>query len=376
MRAPIDAPPPPQPDQVEGAPHPRAAATVFGHAAAEATFLEAYNSDRLHHAWLLTGPRGIGKATLAWRMARFLLATPPTDGGFFAAPVPDSLDIAASHPVNARLAALSEPGLMLLRRPWDAKTQRLKQVISVDEVRRVKSFFSFSATDGGRRVVIVDAADEMNISAANALLKVLEEPPKATTLLLVCHQPMRLLPTIRSRCRTLRLGPLDGDQMALALTQAGIAADNMDSLAELADGSVGDAVRLIEQDGLALYRDLVGLLATLPRLDRTRARRMADGAAARGAEARFELLLNLADRMLTRLSKQGATGIAQPQIVPGEAEVFSRLAPNMQAARDWADLAQSLTARARRGKAVNLDPAALILDMFLQIDQTAARLPA
>jgi DNA polymerase-3 subunit delta' len=219
-------------------------------------------------------------------------------------------------------------------------------------------------------VVIVDAADEMNISAANALLKVLEEPPKATTLLLVCHQPMRLLPTIRSRCRTLRLGPLDGDQMALALTQAGIAADNMDSLAELADGSVGDAVRLIEQDGLALYRDLVGLLATLPRLDRTRARRMADGAAARGAEARFELLLNLADRMLTRLSKQGATGIAQPQIVPGEAEVFSRLAPHMQAARDWADLAQSLTARGPACSTHCKSLTAIVTSIFLTLPKS------
>ena len=107
----------PEPDRTEGAPHPRATAHLIGHAEAEAAFLAAYNHGRLHHGWLITGPRGVGKATLAWRLARFLLATPENDGGMFAPPPPESLDIPASHPVARRMLALSEPRLFLLRRP-------------------------------------------------------------------------------------------------------------------------------------------------------------------------------------------------------------------------------------------------------------------
>ena len=195
----------PEADCAPGTRHPRMAPKVVGHHVAEQTFLDAFNSDRLHHAWMITGPKGIGKATLAWRMARFLLATPKDDGGLFGtSDKPRSLDVSGDLPVNARINALSEPRLCLIRRPWDAKSERLRAEITVDEVRKLRSFFGLSAPDGGHRVVIVDCADEMNVNAANALLKVLEEPPVNTTLFLISHQPTRLLPTIRSRCRTLR----------------------------------------------------------------------------------------------------------------------------------------------------------------------------
>ncbi|WP_375551599.1 DNA polymerase III subunit delta' [Rhodophyticola porphyridii] len=368
---------PPEADRLEGAPHPRETARLFGQSAAEAAFLAAFTSDRLHHAWLLTGPRGVGKATLAWRIARFLLATHPDPGdALFAAPVPETLDIAADHPVARRVLALSEPGLMLLRRPWDEKAKRLKAQITVDEIRKLKDFFAFSASDGGRRVVIVDAADEMNTSAANALLKVLEEPPANAVLLLVAHQPSRLLPTIRSRCRTLRLARLSEEDLASALAQAGVDSRASGALSELAEGSVGEAARLSDLDGLALYADLVALFASMPGMDRTRASKIAEAAGARGAEARFDLTLALIDRILARLARSGTTGTPPPEIVPGEAQMLTRLASDPRAARDWADLAQGLSGRARRGKAVNLDPAALILDMCLSLEKTAARLPA
>jgi len=106
----------PEPDRIEGAPHPRETAHLFGHEAAQAEFLASYTAGRLHHGWMITGPRGLGKATLAWRLARFLLATPADDGGMFAPPPPTSLDIPDDHPVARRLAALSEPRLYLLRR--------------------------------------------------------------------------------------------------------------------------------------------------------------------------------------------------------------------------------------------------------------------
>lgn len=366
----------PAPDQVPGAPHPRETPRLFGQDAAEAAFLEAWVSGRLHHGWLLTGPRGVGKATLAWRIARFLLATPDAeeDGLFGAPPPPESLDIDPDHPVAHRLLAGSDPGLAAITRSANDTTGRMRDQIVVDDIRKLNRFFGLSATDGGRRVVIVDAADEMNPSAANALLKMLEEPPARTTLLLVSHQPSRLLPTIRSRCRSLRLGALGPVDMAHALRQAGAdLPEQTDHLTALAGGSVGDGLRLLGLDGLALYAELIALLGTLPRLDRPRALRLAESAAARGAADRFTLLLDLMDIALVRLARTGASGVPPtPEAAPGEAEILTRLSPDAARARAWAETAARITARSRHGQAVNLDPAALVLDTVFEMQKTAA----
>ncbi|WP_405107155.1 DNA polymerase III subunit delta' [Phaeobacter sp. BS52] len=363
-------------DQTAGAPHPRETQQLFGQAQAEQDFLTAFNSDRLHHGWLLTGPQGVGKATLAWRIAAFLLSQPPAeDAGLFGAPPPaTSLDIGMDHPVMHRIQALAEPGLASITRSENDKG-KLRDQIVVDDIRALNKFFGLSATDGGRRVVIVDAADDMNTSAANALLKMLEEPPARTTLLLVSHQPSRLLPTIRSRCRLLRFAPLSAEDMQAALTQAGAELPRQaDHLAALSNGSVGAALRLLNLGGLQAYSDVVRLLDSLPRLDRQRAMALAEQAAARGGAEKFELLLTLIDTALARLARTGATGTApQPEAAPQEASVLSRLSPTPQKARAWADLAAQVTARMRHGQAVNLDPAALVLDTVFKMQDTAAR---
>lgn len=366
----------PDPDRIEGAPHPRETAHLYGHAAAEAEVLSAFTTGRLHHAWMLTGPKGTGKATLAWRIARFLLATPDDDGGMFPPPPPTTLDIDPANPVARRLLQLAEPRLFLLRRGPNEKETALSQVISVDEMRKMKSFFALSAADGGRRVAIIDSLDELNTAAANALLKLLEEPPARVTLLLIAHQPARLLPTIRSRCRELRLAPLGPDDLAAALTAAGgsVAPADTQALAELSAGSVGEAFRLTNLEGLKLYTALIRLFATLPRLDRPQALALADIAGARGAAETFDLLVTLIDLFLARLARTGTLHQTPHEAAPNEAQLLARLSPTPAAARQWADLAQHLSARARRGKAVNLDPAALLMDMLLQIDETAGTL--
>ncbi|MGJ8622322.1 MAG: DNA polymerase III subunit delta' [Yoonia sp.] len=339
---------------------------MFGQGQAEAAFLDAFSAGRLHSGWLITGPRGVGKATLAWKIATFLLAD--QGGGLFGDP---TLSVDPEHPDARLIQAGAHPRLSVMRRPWDDKTKKLKADITVDAVRSLKNFFQMSAADGGRRVVIVDAADELNRNAANAILKELEEPPANAILLLIAHQPSRLLPTIRSRCRELRCKPLGADDLQQALAQAGHPSDQTESLATLAGGSAGDAIRLLNHDGLPLYAELVKTLAGLPHIDRTAALRLADACAGRGAEVRFGMTLDLIDLFLARAARAGLLGEPDAQGAAGEARLLARIAPDDRAARAWAQLQQDLTDRSRHGRAVNLDPAALILDMLFKIEETA-----
>ncbi|MEM8958359.1 MAG: DNA polymerase III subunit delta' [Pseudomonadota bacterium] len=365
----------PEPDRREGAPHPRETPRLFGQEAAEAEFLAAAASGRRHHAWLIAGPEGIGKATLAWRIARHLIATPATEAGLFGdAPAPASLDVAPDHPVARRIAALSEPGLFLLRRPWDPDRKRLRQDITVEAARGLQRFFGLSAAEGGHRVVIVDAADELNTNAANALLKLIEEPPARATLLMVCHRPSALLPTIRSRCRLLRCAPLSPDALTRALAQAGAdlpeGSEQMARLEHLSAGSPGIAWDLLMQDGLELDRAVGMLFASLPGHDRRAALKLADrlGTAAKAPERR--LFYRLLSQEIAAIAR---AGIVTPTDPLDPASWRRTLAPGPGAARHWAEIHQSLGARLAHAEAVNLDPHSVILDMVRRIDEVAAR---
>lgn len=365
---------PPEPDRVGDLPHPRETQALFGQAAAEAAFLSAWAAGRLHHAWLLTGPRGVGKATLAYRIARTRLAQ-ADGGGLFGAPEPPrTLALALDHPVARRVAAGAEPGLYTLRRAPDAKSGKLGTRIRVDDVRRLKSFFQLSAADGGWRVAIVDAAEEMNAAAANAILKLLEEPPPRALLLLVSHAPARLLPTIRSRCRVLKLGPLGPADLAAALQGAGIETEgDLAALAILADGAAGEAARLVALDGPKLYRRLVRLAGGAPDMDRREMIALADSCAGRGAAETFDLTLRLVEILLARLARAGAGRPDAAEAAEGEDEMLARLAPDEAAARVWADLAAETQAKAARALAVNLDPAMVMLDIFFAFDAAARK---
>ena len=247
--------------------HPRETAELFGHREAEAALLNAYRSGRIPHAWLIGGPQGIGKATLAYRMARFVLANPRPDAP--SAQRAGTLAIAPDDPVARQVKAGAHGGLLVLERGLNDRGV-MRTVITVDETRETISFFGSTAAVDGWRVCIVDTVDELNPNAANALLKILEEPPLRSLFLLVSHSPARALPTILSRCRKLPLRPLAIDDVVRAASLAADIAPGDPALTEAADaseGSVSRALTLLGGDALKLQQRTAALLATLPQVD-------------------------------------------------------------------------------------------------------------
>jgi DNA polymerase III subunit delta' len=244
---------------------PRATAALFGHDVAEQALLASYQCGRVPHAWLIGGPPGIGKATLAYRFARFVLAHP--DPASLEVQRAASLAVDPAHPVARRIAAQAQGDLLVLERVVNEQTGKLYTVIRVDDVRRTVSFFGSTAGEGGWRIAIVDSVDELQREGANALLKVLEEPPQRALLLLVSHAPGRELPTIRSRCRRLLLRPLDETDVvraAAAATGRDIGDPALRDAASAADGSVARALALLDGAALGLRQKVLDLIAQLP----------------------------------------------------------------------------------------------------------------
>ncbi|HXP95346.1 MAG TPA: DNA polymerase III subunit delta', partial [Telmatospirillum sp.] len=309
----------------DSAPTPRTTADLRGHEGAEQAFLDAWMSGRLAHAWLICGPRGIGKATLAYRIARFVLSGGGGAGGLFC-DAPQSLAIGREHPVFHRVVSGGHADLKVIERSWtDDKKTRMKTEIPVDDVRAIGGFLSLTPAEGGWRVVIIDAVDELNRSGANAILKLLEEPPKNALLLLVSHSPGRLLPTIRSRCRRLVLRPLAEDQVAALLAERcpDLALADARAVARLSEGSFGKALALASEGGLTLYRDMVGLIGGLPRLDIGALHAFGDKVVK--TDESFRTLADLFAGWLATAASRAGRERSAPEVVAGEAELQRRL---------------------------------------------------
>ncbi len=360
---------------MSAAPEPRANPALLGQEAAERRLLEAAASGRLPHAWLLTGPRGIGKATLAFRFARYLLAGAGGEAGanLFGEPAEPNLELAPDHRVFRQVAAAGHADLVTVQRETDAKSGRLKRDISVEAVRKATDFLRLTSAEGGRRIVVVDSADDMNANAANALLKVLEEPPQAALLLLVSHSPGGLLPTIRSRCRQLALRPLPAETVArlLAEHRPELAEADRHALAVLSEGSIGRAEALAELGGLDLYRELLAYLDALPRLDVARLHEFGERIARDSSGEAFRTVGELLERWLARLLRTGAGGQVPAEIVVGEAEIAARLLKR-GSLDAWLELWEKLSRLFLRTEQANLDRKQAILTAFLALQSRAA----
>jgi DNA polymerase-3 subunit delta' len=295
---------------------------LYGHDAAEQVLLASYRSGRIAHAWLIGGPVGIGKATLAYRMARFVLAHPdPT------APVVQSatsLSVAADSPVARRVAAKSHSDLLVLERT-PGESGQLRTVITVDDVRRTVAFYGSTAGQGGWRVCVVDSADELkNPEASNALLKVLEEPPPRSLFLLVSHVPGRLLPTIRSRCRRLTLRALTQADVASAAAAA-LSKDTNDKdiqkASAAAEGSVARAIALLDGEHLAMREHIVALLSQLPQTDARALHALGDSLDRSDSNALATFVDTVRDWLSSRLAREALDTRRLAQL----AEVWEKL---------------------------------------------------
>jgi DNA polymerase III subunit delta' len=362
-------------------PPPRDNPDLIGHEAAEAALLQAFRNNRLHHAWLITGPRGIGKATLAFRFGRFLLASGnperKTPSSFL--PVEDSapdLAVGPEHPTFKRIASGGHADLISVARRVNEKTGRLRAEILVEDVRGVTNLLAHTPAEDGWRVVVIDAAEDMSRSSANALLKVLEEPPARSIFLLVSHAPGQVLPTIRSRCRHLALQPLSQGAVTTLLRRyrPALPAAEADGLACLCKGSIGLALSLSEGGGLALHATMLSLMQKLPALDIVALDRLGDQVSGTGSDEKFAIAGDFFCGLMTRLIRTAAVqeqNEGDASTHSDEQIVLARLAPAASLDR-WLEVWEKTHRLLARAENANLDRKQVVLDLFLTL-QSAVR---
>lgn len=295
---------------------------LYGHDAAELSFISALESRRLHHGWLIEGPSGIGKSLLARRIAARLLGAQSAGS---------SLDASLVDSTVQKVLADSHPDLKWLARRPDEKG-KIKQDIPVDDVRALNAFFSLKAGLGGWRVGVIDSLDELNRSGGNALLKTLEEPPKDCLLILISHGTRPILPTIRSRCRTLRLSPLSEEETSRVFDTIDLDADTARMAATLARGRPGHGIRLSTPTGLSAANAVRNYLRALPRpSDALLADLIAKGSSDKDA---FDAVC---DEVLSWLEKRSET-------VPALSARWLKMSQTLSTARELnMDMAQTLS---------------------------------
>ncbi len=352
--------------QLEGFAPPRVTASLgppIGHEKALATLQAARQQDRLHHAWLITGPLGIGKATLAYHFAGQLLNDP--------------------HAAR-QIASSTHPNLRCLSRPFNEKTKKFAAAIPVAEIRQIKAFLAATAAQEGYRVVLVDQADDLNVSAANALLKMLEEPPELTVFMLISSEPGRLLPTIRSRCRTLALSPLAPPALEKALLMAYNTAhlpppegEALAQIMALSHGRPRRALEMSTDSGRELMAQLLGIFSALPALDYRQVHALADKVTIAGAERDFEMLITLLLDLIHRLIRSMMTKDPNEQAGLSAQAPLAALERPLSRLKDpgsmihWADLWRELVKENQMTAALNLDKRNFLIFCFDRLHTTA-----
>ena len=362
-------------DKLAGAPHPMLAKKIIGHGSQKLSFLHSFASNRLPQCWLLAGDMGIGKASFAWLITKFLLTTKyqPADLkiDLNESNVNEILEPRSGNTLN-RIISGSEQRVYIVRRGYNEKRKAFFKNISIEDVRKLQSYCSLSIADGGKRIIIIDTADDLNKSSSNALLKLLEEPPKNTIFLLISHQPNLLLPTLKSRCQKLSFSNLDQTDLGAVLSAIGCKIEPSEevSLSILSKGSAGAACRYINANCINLYRDILNLASSLPNLNTNKIFQLSQNYFAKAKPGEFEIFLEMMQHFFSRLCK---TGVMQTPILPSvtdnEAKIMINLCPNLKSARLWSEAANITLAKLNKGYLLNIDIESLILDAFIYLEK-------
>lgn len=357
-------------EEDDGPPRPRDNPELIGHEGAEETVSKAWASGRFPHAWLICGPQGIGKSTLAYRIARWVLAG--GDGGqgmgLFGDASGGGLYLPPESGTFRRIVSGGHPDFRALERP-EGKTS-----IPVENVRGILGFVHQTPAESDWKAIVIDSADELNTSGANAILKALEEPPPHTLFLLVSHAPGRLLPTIRSRCRKLALTPLSSDSMRSLIRQHAPEVSETDTeiLIQLGEGSIGRALDYAAAGGIDLYRAALVLFSNPAKPDPKQLYGLADTLSPKHAESAYLAFRNLIDWWVKRAIRAQATGTRPSIVVPEEEralEGWNALGGLETSMQLWEKLTGLL---AQSDNPANLDKRQLILAAFSELQKVAA----
>ena len=363
-------------DKIAGAPHPMLANEIIGHSSQKLSFLSSFASNRLHQCWLLAGDMGIGKASFAWLIAKFLLTTKyqPADLkiDLNESNINSILEPQSGNTLN-RIISGSEQRVYIVRRGYNEKRKTFFKNISIEDVRKLQSYCSLSIADGGKRIIIIDTADDLNKSSSNALLKLLEEPPKNTIFLLISHQPNLLVPTLKSRCQKLSFSNLDQTDLGAVMKAIGCKIERSDevSLSILSKGSAGAACRLINSNCINLYSDILNISSSLPNLNTNKILQLSQNYFAKAKPGEFEIFLEMMQHFFSRLCKTGAMQKpVLPSVTENEAKIMRNLCPNLKSAHLWSEAANITLAKLNKGYLLNIDIESLILDAFIYLEKS------
>ncbi|MGC6475449.1 MAG: DNA polymerase III subunit delta' [Parvibaculales bacterium] len=350
---------------IDGEQSPRLCQTLYGHQKTTRQFMQGFAQNRLHHAWLLTGAKGIGKASFAYHAAKFILSNP---NGFKAEHLSDDFSQGFSEEIVQLIERGAHPDLFILNRNYDFKTGKFRNDITIERARELITFLEKTPAMGGWRVCIIDSVDEMSRSSANAILKAVEEPSDKVMMFLVSHRPGKLLPTIKSRCQKVPMASLDMPilENLLADLHPDLEAQSRQATAYLAGGSIGLAIDIIENGGLDIYRDMVDALASLPNTDGVLLHALAGRMADIKSGKRYQIFQNFLIGWLHGLTLTAARGTPAPVLFEGEADTVAKFLQSSHL-EHWLDVWEKTTDLFQQADALNLDKKQTILECFTLI---------
>jgi len=352
---------------------PRENSYLQGHENEEEIFINAFHSNRLANSWIICGPKGIGKATLAYRIARYILSETNISGKSLFdlnKSHKESMQIDETDLVFTKIASSSHPDLKVIEPPWtDIHKKKKKKSISVDDIRTLKSFLRLTSAQGGWKVVIIDTADDMTRNAENALLKIIEEPPNKSLIILVSNLIGKLLPTTRSRCQKLVLQELDQETITKLLLKykPNISEDDLISVSLIAQGSIGRAIEFINTDGMVILNNLFKALSTFPDLKLNLVNSIAENISTNEEYKNFyEILIWWLGRIIASNASSSLSELS-PEVVPGEKAIAYRICSASSIDR-LLELWEKVNSMFATSEALNIDKKRTIINALMEFE--------